>query len=734
MGGMHIHREILFDDGSVWLARILRENHTSFDDRLSNQILLSECATLQWLQSVDGVPSPRVHGFGLRGDRQNNEVGDVAYMLIEKLPGRPFDTHIATKGQRNKVLSQWSAVQRIWSFLADKMTRTEDGSSWLSDRGYNGLHTGPFFLKHCDDKGDHLLVDDDYRITGVIDWTFARAVPAYEAFGPSLISADMDSLYSGRLGLSGADRLLGKEMANSNIKFSCFFKSDKMRRFIFGLGMGLGISREEVHNLAKCLLKTFGHDEMPDWSTLPAPTARFATCSVGDCNRPGVRGRSCPTCCQHLCAVHILPLRHTCPSSRDMDDATWEANLQAEIDSLLAQVNVAALEQRASHLRGGMTCTFIPGSRHSGAGDENALLMGCANYHARLRFADGVEWLARIPRTTGFGDVPLPLVDYLIRSEFATLHFLETIGHVPAPRAYDYGLFGDPANTIGVGYILEDAIPGQPFYASEATAEQKAHVYAQYAEILALLSKHPQPQACSLVPNDDGKRGVECGPIASDRFLTLGEYGPFDNSLAYFSSTADLRLDLIADGQLFPKYPKEAFVFYRLLRDRIGPVLASETSPLPLGSFFLKHVDDKGDHVLVDDNYNITAVIDWQFARFVPACEAFGPSLFTADLGCLYGGEAGLSADDGLFAASFAKAGHPKLAKIAGENDLARRFHLGLASGMSRQDVLRLTEAVLSLLGESVNDVEEWIEQEWHVLADTRRDKAEALTRDQNTE
>ncbi len=29
--------------------------------------------------------------------------------------------------------------------------------------------TGPFYLKHFDDKGDHILIDEQYNITGIID-------------------------------------------------------------------------------------------------------------------------------------------------------------------------------------------------------------------------------------------------------------------------------------------------------------------------------------------------------------------------------------------------------------------------------------------------------------------------------------------------------------------------------------------------------------------------------------
>ncbi|KAJ5182489.1 hypothetical protein N7492_000105 [Penicillium capsulatum] len=55
---------------------------------------------------------------------------------------------------------------------------------------------------------DHILVDDEYSITGVIDWTFARVVPVFEAFGASLLTADMDDIYEGKRGRSTRDKYL----------------------------------------------------------------------------------------------------------------------------------------------------------------------------------------------------------------------------------------------------------------------------------------------------------------------------------------------------------------------------------------------------------------------------------------------------------------------------------------------------------------------------------------------
>ncbi|KAI0428478.1 hypothetical protein F5Y09DRAFT_357673 [Xylaria sp. FL1042] len=813
MGGMHVHLQLLFEDGTVWLVRILRETHTSFDDDLSNRILLSECATLRWLEALD-LPTPRLHGYGLRGDPQN-EVG-VAYMIIDKLPGQPFNSAVATQEQKSKVLCQWAEIlyklgkhpfskigslqfgtngaidvgpiasdrtgtlpfigpftsardyYSSWAnayieFIADRqlfsaysvdaylmfkcLKEQVKTGSWLEK--WEGLDSGPFFLRHMDDKGDHILIDDDFQITGIIDWSFARTVPAYEALGPSLTSANTSNLFNGVPGLNEEDIVLGQELQRLG-SLHCYFKSDEMRRFLFGPAIGLGLTKDEAINVFRGLVTTFRED-IPDWKewrrtslikwkddpqlaillgTLPksmplCSTAqdvfipkvpRFANCSWTNCDRPAVRGKSCSTCMKHLCAVHSLPRYHKCPSAALLDDVAWEMSINKEIEALLAQVDTDQLVRVASLLRQGEPCKFYPG-KHLGAG----AIMGCANYHAWIVFDDGVKWLARIPRTTDFSTIPPDLIDYFVESEYATLKLLETMG-VPAPKAHGFGLSSDSDNLVKVSYILEDAMPGQPFYAHQATPEQKSHVYSQYADILINISHFSSKQACSILPHNEKTKEAA---IASNRFLSLGKYGPFADPLDYFTSIADLHLELIADGQLYTDYPKEAFLFYRLLRNRAAPALAAATASAK--GFFLKHVDDKGDHILVDENYNITAIIDWQFARFVPACEAFGPSLFTADLGDLYNpSSTGLSADDISLANCLEQKGRGDLAAFARGSDLARRFHFGLASGLSRSEALRMIGAVLSLLDDEITEdkLESWTENKWdQAVDDPRRGK-----------
>jgi len=346
--------------------------------------------------------------------------------------------------------------------------------------------------------------------------------------------------------------------------------------------------------------------------------------------------------------------------------------------------------------------------------------MGCANYHAWITFNDGENWIVRIPRVP-FSDVPSKLVEHLVDSEYATLKFLEKT-KIPAAKVFGYGLASDADNLVGVSYIFMEAVPGTPYQAHNANPEQKRHVLSQVADILIEISKYPFQKSGSLLL-DDGKLVVS--DVASDRFVSLGQHGPYDTTLDYFTSIAEQHLDIIADGQEYYQYPKEAYLFFRTLRDQAAAKLVAREKS---SAFYLKHVDDKGDHLLIDGNYNITGIIDWQFARIVPACEAFGPSLITASLNKLCSKDSGLTDDDIFLARRFEMKGRADLANYMGVDELVRRFMFGLASGLYRSEVLGVLKGILKACGHECTDMEGWIAKEWEVCKDDARcDRIEAL-------
>lgn len=378
-------------------------------------------------------------------------------------------------------------------------------------------------------------------------------------------------------------------------------------------------------------------------------------------------------------------------------------------------VNVDTLQSVASSLRGGKACTFDP-RKYIGKG----AVMGSANNHAWITFDDGKKWLARFPKT-GFSDVPLNFVEYLVLSEFATLKFLESTD-VLALKAYSFGLASDAGNSVGVNYLLIEALPGEPYDSYRASPDQKHHVLEQVGDILQTLSKHPFQTAGSLVWKDDQ---VIVDAVASNRWVALGKHGPFGTAAEYYTRITAEYLDLVADGQLYHEYPVEAFAFYKLFQSKI-PLLLDQTADERV---YLKHVDDRGDHLLVDNKYNVVGIIDWQFARVVPAREAFGPSLLTADLEDLYSGKSRLSETDVELAGILRGRG----SGLAGymDDELVRRFHMGLASGLSREDMRDMIAGILAYAREEsteVVDIQEWMKGQVGLLAgDSRWEKVKAL-------
>lgn len=314
--------------------------------------------------------------------------------------------------------------------------------------------------------------------------------------------------------------------------------------------------------------------------------------------------------------------------------------------------------------------------------------MGCANYYARIRFGDeSSSWLMRVPRVSSFAvGLPVSLAEYLIRSEYATLKFLETTA-VPAPRAFSFGIPSQGIDHgIGVCFLLMEELSGKPWNGQGDTTK----IWKRLAEIFVELEKYPFSKAGSLSvesPNDL----PSVSATASDRFVCLYSYGPFETSAAYYTSWAEQYLALMADGQLYPQFPIEAYLAYRFLQDNAFQLSDSEDT------FFLKHVDDKGDHLMVDEDLNITGIIDWQMARIVPRGEEFGLSLVSADMRALCRGDVSLTTKDLALRNALREKGL-WLASHTGDEKV-RRFFWGLGLEPNWADALSLANAILRVFG-----------------------------------
>ena len=346
--------------------------------------------------------------------------------------------------------------------------------------------------------------------------------------------------------------------------------------------------------------------------------------------------------------------------------------------TIRAKINENAICELASELNGGRKCKI----EHPPAWGRGSL-MGCANYHALIRFPDdGSVWLIRVPRMNG--SIPQSLVDYLIRSEYATLKFLETT-KVPAPRAFNYGVASDKNNRVGVSYILIEEMGGitwnlqGPRGKRFADDKDKERLWNGLADILIELRRHPFPKAGSLLPGPPPLEPI-VSAVASERFLVHNPSGPFDTASDYYTSFVEQTMALIADGQLVAYYPTNAYLVFAFLKSQIRALTLMPSHDLvePREQFYIKHVDDKGDRLMLDDELNIIGIIDWQMARVVPAKEAFGSSLVTAKMADIYSGISGLTIHDHALARFLKTKGAADLADIMSKDERLRRFFFGL--------------------------------------------------------
>ncbi|KAI1178480.1 hypothetical protein F4777DRAFT_537776 [Nemania sp. FL0916] len=394
------------------------------------------------------------------------------------------------------------------------------------------------------------------------------------------------------------------------------------------------------------------------------------TCDVASCGKPAVRRLGdCVLCNSHLCSDHVKPEFHTCPKWEDADryDPAFREAEANELTELIAKINTSALASRASHLRRGVPCS-IPPLHYDRA--TRSSVMGGMNYHIEVRFEDGVTWLARVRRFNATSP-PAALRDYIIQCEVATLKFLEQT-NVPAPKVFDFAL-EHTDNPVGVGYMLMEKLPGKSLRWDLADQNQRAKVMSQVADTLIELRKYPFDLLGSL----DCPGNSHIGAFAQESLTDYTEakmraLGPFTSVEDYYKSSIELILDQIIRGEVYSERPVDAYLIHRYLLDLV-PLMSSLSAQYD-GHCFLKHADDKGDHILVDEDFNITGIIDWEWARTAPPTIAFNSPIGFLPVGEFYDGVNSLGEDEKTFARLLEEKGHHDLAQFVWNGRIQHRF------------------------------------------------------------
>ncbi|KAG8156786.1 hypothetical protein KVR01_013391 [Diaporthe batatas] len=282
----------------------------------------------------------------------------------------------------------------------------------------------------------------------------------------------------------------------------------------------------------------------------------------------------------------------------------WKTDT-AELESLTF-INWETLEQYASKARRALegadfACRL--------SFDYN---MGGLHVVRRLIFDDGYEWLARLQL-----EPPTPESCQRLQNEVDAMAAVRYQSKISVPRVFAYDI--SDASGVGAAFMLMEFIPGDTamdsfggwdVHKGETPTQFKDKFYAALAHIQVEMAAVRFPKIGSIV----GSGGqFEVGPIP-------GIGGPFDTAAQYFEAWAKVA-----------KFPyKEETIRPRTPADLVDEVLAAIRSfpsgirdlarwfPFQDGPFPLIHTDLYSSNIIIDENYNVLSVIDWENAFVGP--------------------------------------------------------------------------------------------------------------------
>ncbi|EXL65931.1 hypothetical protein FOPG_17868 [Fusarium oxysporum f. sp. conglutinans race 2 54008] len=308
---------------------------------------------------------------------------------------------------------------------------------------------------------------------------------------------------------------------------------------------------------------------------------------------------------------------------------------------------------------------------------------GSLNWVIFLSFEDGTEWVFRSPKSGLDCFYSDETASKILISEASTLLYLKAHTSIPVPEVYAYS--GSSDNDIGIPYILQSKAPGRSLGSYDWTQlpqqvpgfqhrrplmpisnENREKVMSQLGAMMSELSIHRFKKIGSLFDDGNGSYAVgEClspsltwqerdsleldrGPFnqESDYFVSLISaftshaqelsltphtfFAPVPDMLDYKSiasyQAASRRWNnFVAIGQKIEH--SKNILFYCIAGQFLSEMIPHLSSSVR-NSFTLSHPDLHLGNIYVDEDFNITCIIDWSSVSTGPVSELLAaPSL-----------------------------------------------------------------------------------------------------------
>ncbi|CAG7931727.1 unnamed protein product [Penicillium olsonii] len=240
--------------------------------------------------------------------------------------------------------------------------------------------------------------------------------------------------------------------------------------------------------------------------------------------------------------------------------------------------------------------------------DTAKFASGACNVVVALTFSDANQWVVRIqlPRDD---DADGAGISTAILSEVSTMELIRLKTTIPVPRVFGYDA---SAKSIGYRYMMMEALPGQVLDSRMALSVPDVHkekFAAQLAGHFYELSKIRFDRIGRVLRSDESSQ-FELSPFDLAGFSTQIE--PLSTSLEFFYYLRKGQTNAILKAhQGEPEWEAAAW-----LLEQSAPMMTTEENIR--GPFPLCHIDFHYHNVLVDQDYNITGLLDWSNAQTVP--------------------------------------------------------------------------------------------------------------------
>ncbi|KAK4033372.1 hypothetical protein C8A01DRAFT_50020 [Parachaetomium inaequale] len=285
------------------------------------------------------------------------------------------------------------------------------------------------------------------------------------------------------------------------------------------------------------------------------------------------------------------------PSERWSSCGDWNyGGMRQRLEGFMASINKAALTEHASAVLGSPASMSEPFSAGQYWCCFELVAPDDRFFVARVRLPKHPE-----SNATDADE------ECLIQCEVAMKFLRANARTVPLPELYAYEAPGSiRAINTGAAYMLIQGFYGnslqdigQSIY--NLPVSNQEHVFAQWTSFQAELAAFTFPQIGS-ISHFSTDTGPIIGAIAASSIDSLPAADPFHSGWDYFAAVAEgLSSRFATLGPL---------VFRNIVRDT--DLFKSK------GPFHLNHMDMGIQNILVDDDFNVVAVIDWELAESAP--------------------------------------------------------------------------------------------------------------------